>query len=601
MRRQYGRPGNRGPVGARAREDAGGEQLGRPARAWPRSRGRRGARRALVAKRAGPPRRCRAPRARERDPPASSGSNGSPSQAQRTVRSFGTLENVTPWSTAKRWPPVDRQEVAGLPIGVVDDRVEQRDAAQAGIVPVDHVDDVGRRIDLDPGLEHALAGRAVAQERRRHDAPAERLRDEERGDLAPRQRADREVEQRPLAGGRLPDREEVIRFAPGPDDHRVVRRAGKPADRLELGGSKGLEGRPSAIAMPGGGLSGRSGRSCGGRCGRSHRAGCRTGARWPPGADDPEGALDERPGGVGGEPDAQQVRAVLVVVLDLDDRLGLRLDSSSSSPGARASMRIFSASPSQPRVRVVARKASLIGSSSGFSSGSIGVGGILHDAPPVELHEQPPEALREHRDLGLLEGDAHDAPAIASLQEEGAAAGLADGAGGEAIGNVEDEESCAAWSDCTGIRQRAGQVTVTEIVWWPRAPSGAGGDSASVWTSPAPSVARTSIECRPGVASQRYSHWTHVAFEIGAESCAPPASRRRRSGPRRPGCRDPAPTRRPRSAPCRRRRERPERGTSIRDWVRIGAFAAQPRGTQNPSKVSNRVSSSSASHFVAET
>ena len=42
-------------------------------------------------------------------------------------------------------------------------------------------------------------------------------------------------------------------------------------------------------------------------------------------------------------------------------------------------------------------------------------------------------------------------------------------------------------------------------------------------------------------------------------------------------------------------------GTSIRDWVRIGAVAAQPRGIQKASNASNRVSSSSASHFVADT
>ena len=43
------------------------------------------------------------------------------------------------------------------------------------------------------------------------------------------------------------------------------------------------------------------------------------------------------------------------------------------------------------------------------------------------------------------------------------------------------------------------QPTLTRIVWWPRAPSGAGRVRSSVWTSPSPSVARTRSEWSPGV------------------------------------------------------------------------------------------------------
>ena len=48
-------------------------------------------------------------------------------------------------------------------------------------------------------------------------------------------------------------------------------------------------------------------------------------ARRTPGPDDAERALDEGSGRVRGEPDAQEVGAVLVVVIELDDALGLRL------------------------------------------------------------------------------------------------------------------------------------------------------------------------------------------------------------------------------------------------------------------------------------
>lgn len=43
------------------------------------------------------------------------------------------------------------------------------------------------------------------------------------------------------------------------------------------------------------------------------------------------------------------------------------------------------------------------------------------------------------------------------------------------------------------------------------------------------------------------------------------------------------------------------RGASMRDWVLIGPWADQPRGTQYASKSANRVSSSSVTHLQADT
>ena len=147
----------------------------------------------------------------------------------------------------------DRQQVAGLPIGVVEDRVEHRDPAQSQVVAVDHVDDVRLGVGIDPLLEHALAVRSFAEQRGRDDAPPERLRHEVGRDLAPGQRPDREVEQRTLTDRRLPDGEQValdelaaedVRLRPGwpdPHDHRVVRRPDEPAEDLELAGPQSLD------------------------------------------------------------------------------------------------------------------------------------------------------------------------------------------------------------------------------------------------------------------------------------------------------------------------------------------------------------------------
>ena len=102
-------------------------------------------------------------------------------------------------------PAVDREDVPALAVGVVHDRVEDRHPPQPGVVLDDHRHDVDVGIGLDEGLDHALAERAVAQDGRRDDAPAGRLRDVPGGDLAASQRPVREVVERPLPEGRLVD------------------------------------------------------------------------------------------------------------------------------------------------------------------------------------------------------------------------------------------------------------------------------------------------------------------------------------------------------------------------------------------------------------
>ncbi len=118
-------------------------------------------------------------------------------------------------------------------------------------------------------------------------------------------------------------------------------------------------------------------------------------------------------------------------------------------------------------------------------------------------------------------------------------------------------------------------------MWWPRAPSGAGGVRSVVWTTPAPSVARTSIACGPAplaAASHATSHWTHVASEIGVESWAscqtPSIATSTLAMPRSGAHATPAIGTRPAAT------DWPLRGVSIRDWVRIGPSLAQPSGIQ---------------------
>ena len=94
---------------------------------------------------------------------------------------------------------------------------------------------------------------------------------------------------------------------------------------------------------------------------------------------------------------------------------------------------------SQPSDSVPTRNASLMGSSiAAVSPTSPGRSVGALDAAPLELLEQVAQALREHRDLDLLEGHGHDPGPVAGLEEERPVAGRADRAGDEAVGGVEE-------------------------------------------------------------------------------------------------------------------------------------------------------------------
>ena len=93
--------------------------------------------------------------------------------------------------------------MTALPVGVVDDGVEQGHRPQARIVLLDERPGVGRLVLVDPQLDHPGPGGPVAQDRRRDDRPAARLRDRPGRHLAPGERPIREVPQRLLEGDRL--------------------------------------------------------------------------------------------------------------------------------------------------------------------------------------------------------------------------------------------------------------------------------------------------------------------------------------------------------------------------------------------------------------
>ena len=81
--------------------------------------------------------------------------------------------------------------------------------------------------------------------------------------------------------------------------------------------------------------------------------------------------------------------------------------------------------------------------------------GAAEPVVQVEVPERGIEVVPPHQ--------ADDAPAVAGLEEEGPVAGLAHGAGRKPLREIEDEEPPRHW-------------TLTAIVWWPLAPSGAGSE-----------------------------------------------------------------------------------------------------------------------------
>ena len=145
-------------------------------------------------------------------------------------------------------------------------------------------------------------------------------------------------------------------------------------------------------------------------------------------------AFDERARDGGRHPDPEEVRAVLVLVVISSGSIGLAVLVHGAGLDEDQLRAAVPASVSDP-----ARKASMSGSSSGAASAHGGRPG--HDrrlAAPLELGEELAEPLGQDRDLGLLERDRHDPAAVAGLEEERPVARLADRAGHESVGRVEE-------------------------------------------------------------------------------------------------------------------------------------------------------------------
>ena len=120
-----------------------------------------------------------------------------------------------------------------------------------------------------------------------------------------------------------------------------------------------------------------------------------------PAADDPRGARDERARRVGGDPDAQQVRTVLVLVVVLVgvDRLavlglGARLDQHALRVAVPAERQ--RAGPERLVERLVERPVVLAGGRRGDLR-------RRRDAATLELGQELAEPVGEDRDLDLLE------------------------------------------------------------------------------------------------------------------------------------------------------------------------------------------------------
>src|SRR6478736_35478 len=158
------------------------------------------------------------------------------------------------------------------------------------------------------------------------------------------------------------------------------------------------------------------------------------GARRAAGGDDPGRPGDERPGRLGGHPDAQQVGAILVLVVILVGidgfailRLCPRLDQHQlvvDVPAERQGSR-----PERLVDRLVERP--------GVVDDARGVLGGVLDSASVKLGEEVAQAVGEDRDLDLLEDDADDPSSVTGLQEERPIARPADRAGNESLGRVE--------------------------------------------------------------------------------------------------------------------------------------------------------------------
>ena len=200
-----------------------------------------------------------------------------------------------------------------------------------------------------------------------------------------------------------------------------------------------------------------------------------------------------------------------------------RSASPSSSTGPRASTSTSSSSPSQPSVseprpeRLVER----LVERSGVVAGDRRVrGGRLRRRAARARTRSSPRRSARTATWTFSSDDADDPRAVAGLEEEGAVARLADGAGHESVGWV--EEIAASRHARTLYRNalRADVRRPSADVDRDRVPAArpvrrgrrrlarSGPRRCRPWPGPGSSWP-------PGVAVQSTTHWTHVASEIG--------------------------------------------------------------------------------------
>ena len=118
---------------------------------------------------------------------------------------------------------------------LLSEHVEPGELAEAVLVLVAQGEEVLVGIVVDEPLHRTDAERAVAQDRERHDAPAQRVGQLVGRDLALAQRALGEVPQRPFAAAGLVDRGQLHAVDLRLDEEGRVRRVAHAPDDLELG------------------------------------------------------------------------------------------------------------------------------------------------------------------------------------------------------------------------------------------------------------------------------------------------------------------------------------------------------------------------------
>ena len=136
-----------------------------------------------------------------------------------------------------------REQMSAFAIGVVDDRIEDGHPAKPWVRIQHHGHDVRRGIRMDPFLDHALAERALTEDRGWNQPPARRLGDEEGRNFAPGECSIRKVEQRTFGDRGLVDRMERFgqTLVMDEDYQRLVGRTGQSPEDLDLTVAKPLE------------------------------------------------------------------------------------------------------------------------------------------------------------------------------------------------------------------------------------------------------------------------------------------------------------------------------------------------------------------------